>query len=363
MKSQHILSTGLMILACTGSGFVWANNLHVGDTAPPLRVDRWMKGMPVADFEKGKVYVVEFWATWCGPCKMAMPHLSELAKKYAGKVTFIGVDIWEDEHSTPGEDLKTRANKFVQEMGDRMSYNVCSGSDDGYMAKNWMKAAGQDGIPATFVIGTDGKIDWIGHPDYLADTLGQIVEGTYDLKAFAAKKNVEIDKERATSDVQARLMKPIETAVKAEKYELAVRECDKAIANSTPGYTYGFAMRKYEILVKHFPEKAYSEAQRFQSDPAQSWMASEIFATTPGLNKDCYMYALKFFQQKYKDQPQNPNGYAHYASVYFQLGEPAKAAEFFQQYVDGIKKLNLDPVTMSSIDKQLKKYQDAAAGK
>src|SRR5438045_7958134 len=69
--------------------------LKWGDVAPPLKLVKWLKGTPVEQFEPGKTYVIEFWATWCGPCKAAMPHLSELAKKYEGKITFIGVDVWE----------------------------------------------------------------------------------------------------------------------------------------------------------------------------------------------------------------------------------------------------------------------------
>ncbi|MCX6345732.1 MAG: TlpA disulfide reductase family protein, partial [Armatimonadetes bacterium] len=69
--------------------------LEVGSVPPPLKVFKWVKGKPVTKFEKGKIYVVEFWATWCPPCRTSIPHVTELAKKYAGKITFIGVSIWD----------------------------------------------------------------------------------------------------------------------------------------------------------------------------------------------------------------------------------------------------------------------------
>jgi thiol-disulfide isomerase/thioredoxin len=159
-----------------GPACAQAITLHVGDTAPPITVAKWVKGIPVTTLGNGKVNVVEFWATWCGPCKECIPHLTELAKKYQGKVTFTGVSISE---RAPASEYIAKVGKFVQEMGPKMDYNVAVDDKpaDGSMATNWMDAAGQYGIPTAFVIGKDQKIAWIGHPmdDSLPSVLDQML--------------------------------------------------------------------------------------------------------------------------------------------------------------------------------------------
>src|SRR5947207_870817 len=80
----------------------WAPKLKVGDAPPKLQPGKWLQGEAVTEFKSDKVYVVEFWATWCGPCKESIPHLNELQKKYKDKgVVMIGQDIWEDDDDDP----------------------------------------------------------------------------------------------------------------------------------------------------------------------------------------------------------------------------------------------------------------------
>jgi thiol-disulfide isomerase/thioredoxin len=150
--------------------------LRIGDAAPAFKVTQWYKGGPVA-LEPEKAYLVECWATWCGPCVAAFPHLSELAKANKGKLTVIGVNVWERKQP---EAVKT----FVEAQGDKMSYNVAA-DGEGAIGQNWLKAAGRNGIPCAFLV-LKGKIVWIGHPGTLTQALlGSILDGTCDLAALA----------------------------------------------------------------------------------------------------------------------------------------------------------------------------------
>ena len=153
-----------------------AATLSIGDSAPALKVSQWIKGGPVESFDPAKTYVVEFWATWCPPCRASIPHLTELSQTFPN-VTFIGMDIWER-----GENIPEKVAKFVTDMGDKMDYAVALDTDDQFMAKNWMQAAKRDGIPSAFLV-HEGKIAWIGHPmDSLDLILHDIDAGTLDIE-------------------------------------------------------------------------------------------------------------------------------------------------------------------------------------
>ena len=89
--------------------------LRIGDPAPAIKYSKWLKGEPVTSFNGGQIYILEFWATWCGPCKGAMPHLTELQKEYEGKVTIVGVGVWEKiKEGQPYESSLPMVAKYVQ---------------------------------------------------------------------------------------------------------------------------------------------------------------------------------------------------------------------------------------------------------
>ncbi|MBB6052224.1 TlpA family protein disulfide reductase [Armatimonas rosea] len=162
--------------------------LKLGDAAPALKLSKWVKGTPVTSLAKGKVHVVEFWATWCGPCKVSIPHLTELAKKFQSKADFLGVSINEG-----SPDYQAKVAKFVKDMGAKMNYNVAidTASQRGFMSTNWMDAAGQNGIPTAFIIDKAGKVAWIGHPMEMEEPLTKITAGKWDLAAEKKRMDAE----------------------------------------------------------------------------------------------------------------------------------------------------------------------------
>lgn len=145
-------------------------SLQIGHTAPPIEIGTWCHGTPVTQIESGKLYVIEFWATWCGPCLTSMPHLAQLQSKYGEQVTFIGVT----------DESPTRVNAFLNSKSpsgdpwsDVITYRL--GTDDqGKMYQRYMQAANRRGIPTAFLIGRTNKIEWIGHPLDLDDALNQV---------------------------------------------------------------------------------------------------------------------------------------------------------------------------------------------
>lgn len=162
-----------------------AISLFPGDAPPPITVSQWLKGAPVSKIEKGKVYVVEFWATWCVPCQATIPRMTKLAKELP-EVTFVGVSILE-------EDQKKVA-PFVKSKGSEMEFHVAmdqlpspkSDSYEGLMATRWVEASGPLGVPYAFIIDKDGLIAWTGNPNEMDEPLRKVVAGTWDTKAYGA---------------------------------------------------------------------------------------------------------------------------------------------------------------------------------
>lgn len=167
----------MLVLPSTG-----AAELTIGSKAPPLSIEHWFHDKtPVTAFPPDHVTVVEFWATWCGPCIASIPHLSELQQKYGDAVTVISVS---DEDPATVEAFLDR-EKDDTTFRDITSHYWLTTDPDQSMKNAYMKAAEQSGIPTAFVVGKTGEIEWIGHPMRLDEPLRQIVAGEWDRAAYA----------------------------------------------------------------------------------------------------------------------------------------------------------------------------------
>lgn len=165
-----------------------AADLGIGSKAPALNIEYWVQDgngffKPVTEFEKDKVYVVEFWATWCGPCIQSMPHLAELQNKYRGNgVQIISVS---DESLDEVKDLLGKKNEDVGKTFAEVTAAYSLTTDpDRSVYKDYMTAAKQQGIPTSFVVGKTGLVEWIGHPMEMDGPLAAVVDGKWDRDAF-----------------------------------------------------------------------------------------------------------------------------------------------------------------------------------
>lgn len=114
---------------------------------------------------KGKMVVLEFWATWCPPCKATIPELIAVQDKYAGKgLVVLGVSIDE------GGDLTAKLSAFSKEH--KINYPILLGSE------KVSRAYGVMSIPATFLIGKDNKIitAYKGYVDNLEALMSEQIE-------------------------------------------------------------------------------------------------------------------------------------------------------------------------------------------
>jgi thiol-disulfide isomerase/thioredoxin len=133
-----------------------------GRQAPTFYVEQWLTPNPLT---RDKVVVIDFWATWCGPCVAAIPHMNQLADAYSDHVAFVGLS---DEQAPKFQTGLQKRNL------NRDSFRYALALDPSGKMK---KALQIRGIPHVIVVSSDGVVRWQGHPTRLnAQLLQQVVD-------------------------------------------------------------------------------------------------------------------------------------------------------------------------------------------
>lgn len=331
-------------------------SLKIGDKAPPLVVGEWVKGEPVKEFEKDKIYVLDFWASWCEPCVASIPELSKLQLDNAKhSVVVIGVNVMEAE--------ETDVAAFVKKQGKKMSYRVATDdlnkSEDGRMVDTWLTPAGQEYMPTVFIVNQEGLIAWIGHPSELPEVLAKVVEKKWDL---AKAKEDFVNRAKRAKELYA-LQEKLHSAIEEKRVDDALKVVDEML-KLEPAAATKAGLTKFLLLLRMDEyEKAYAmNDELFKLYNNDSETLNEISWTImddEDIAKRDYPMSMKFaLRANEVAKGEDPAILDTLARAHHDKGELDKAIELQRKAVE---KAGDDKKLKKDLEKTLKKYRTKQA--
>ena len=346
--------------------------LMVGDPAPALSVSRWLKGAPIARFEPGRVYVVEFWATWCGPCIRGMPHLSELQARFTGKAEVIGVDVWEPDLG--------KVEPFVTAQGERMAYTVavddfppapadCDNptlwsAEHGKTSLAYLAASGwnKEGIPVAFLVDGQGRIAWIGEPQELDRPLAAVVAGRWNLAHETAAYAQRMETRLKAVPIQERLR-----AAQRKRDHRGVVACIDELLALDPVQYRSYAGGKFQTLLLELrqPEEAYAFANAAMTGVARDDVSALgqiayviVFMGPDPVVEELAVARAAILRANELAKGTRPGLLETLARVHFLADEIELAVEVQKQALS----LTHDDAERKPLEQRLREYEEARGG-
>ncbi|MGO4821626.1 MULTISPECIES: TlpA family protein disulfide reductase [unclassified Flavobacterium] len=160
MKKTLLLLTFLFVLnAFSQEKKMWAKSF-INQKAPKLVVEKWLSDKPDT---KGKFVLIDFWATWCGPCKRAIPELNKFKTEFDNDLIVIGIS----------DETKEVVNQMTN---PKIEYY--SAIDTRNKMYNSLEVAA---IPHCILIDPDGIVRWEGYPilkgfELTSEVIKEIIE-------------------------------------------------------------------------------------------------------------------------------------------------------------------------------------------
>lgn len=145
---------GLFFLFLFCNSIIYSQALKVGDQVGEITISDWIANVPDDRTLEGKAILLEFWATWCGPCIRAVPHLNELQAEYAGD-NFLFLS------------MTYESQEKVERLLKKVDFKTIVVSDQS--KKTWRLFSDDYNkllpIPTTVLIDEEGRVKWIGSPE------------------------------------------------------------------------------------------------------------------------------------------------------------------------------------------------------
>lgn len=225
--------------------------MKVGTAAPPLHLDVLLQASRTShatwDALRGNVVVIEFWATWCGPCRAAIPHLNDLVSKYKNKpVSFISI--------TSEEEWKVKAF---------LSVNPIAGWIGIDRANSFYTSFGFETIPQTVLVDQRGRVAALLQPSQLTDgILDQLLAGKAislpvpePTPSVALPEAVPKVQDQTVPPLTELVIRPAKPSVSASWNQGTFRAKGMSLKNLI---SYAFLVPKARIIAAGpIPEQAY----------------------------------------------------------------------------------------------------------
>ncbi len=196
----------------------------VGEAAPEIgpHVD-WLRGGLRSTYEPGRVYLIDFWATWCLSCVARMPHLSTLAQQHAEEgLEVLGIAVLQRGGMSPSDFMKMRPTAMQYAVGRERLH--------GAVPELFQSTAERDSVPFLVIVDRHGRIAWRSNPGDpyggLETALSRVLRGTWDAQKARA---IDVEREQAERAGQP-ILRAYQEALGAREFGYAAQLLDQLLA-------------------------------------------------------------------------------------------------------------------------------------
>jgi thiol-disulfide isomerase/thioredoxin len=234
--------------------------LNPGDAVKlePLAGASFIQGKAPASWEEGKVYIIDCWASWCGPCKITVPRLNKLYTDYQAKgLRVVGVSVFGEKRAD--------VEAFLKGEGSEMSYPVAIADKDGAFESEWLRTADVSSLPSAFVV-KNGILLFVIHSGKITnETVEALLAGGEREAAVVRRLGHEVGDEERAANEAAEHEKVVSLLLRdlrfIEDSQGKVESIDKILA-SNPGLHPEVKQRLILIKMIHYKSETVDETIR-----------------------------------------------------------------------------------------------------